>query len=39
MFTYNCQIEDGSGQSVHHKMCDSDMLFDNLVWLTTEEAA
>ena len=34
----NCQTMDGSDQS-GHKKCDSELLFDNLVWLTTEEAA
>lgn len=28
-----------SNQSVSHEMCDSGLLFENLVWLTTEEAA
>lgn len=26
-------------QKVSHEMCDSDMLFDNLIWLGTKEAA
>ena len=36
----NCQSRrNDSDQSVSHKKCDSELLFDNLVWLTTEEAA
>jgi hypothetical protein len=26
-------------QNVSHEMCDSDMLFDNRIWLKTDEAA
>ena len=33
----NCQTMDGGRQGSHKG--DSDLLFDNLVWLTTEEAA
>ena len=29
----------GNNQNVSHEMCDSDLLFKNLIWLTTEEAA
>ena len=39
MIIDNCQTEGGRDQNVSHKTCDSDLLFDNLVWLTTEEAA
>ena len=28
-----------SNQNVSHEMCDSDLLFQNLIWLSTEEAA
>ena len=38
MVTDNCQTMDGRDQG-SHKMCDSDLLFDNLIWMTTEEAA
>ena len=38
MLIDNCQTRDGSDQR-NHKTCDSDVFFDNLVWLTTEEAA
>jgi len=26
-------------QNISHEMCDSDLIFNNLIWLTTEEAA
>lgn len=43
MISDNCQKEKsektGSNQSVSHEMCDSDLLFENLIWMTTEEAA
>lgn len=26
-------------QSVSHEMCSTDLFFDNLIWLTTKEAA
>ncbi len=43
MIENNCQDErsekSGSKQSVSHEMCDSDLSFEHLVWLTTEEAA
>ena len=35
----NCQTRDGRDRSVSHETCDSGLLFENLVWLTTEEAA
>ena len=39
----NCQSNESektdSNQNVSHDMCESDLLFKNLVWLTTEEAA
>ena len=38
MVTDNCQTKGDSNQSCH-KTCDSGLFFDNLVWLTTEEAA
>ena len=34
----NCQTMDGSDQS-GHKKCDSELLFDNLEWLNSKEAA
>ena len=34
----NCQQRKvDSGQSVRHKTCDSGLLFENLIWLSTEE--
>jgi excisionase family DNA binding protein len=43
MVVDNCQTNKseitGSNQSVSHEMCGSDLLFQNLIWLTTEEAA
>lgn len=38
MVTDNCQTEDGRDQG-GHETCDSDLLFDNLIWLSTEETA
>ncbi len=35
----NCQNKKCSGQSVGHKTCNSDRFFENLIWMTTEEAA
>ena len=35
----SCQKKNDRGQSVSHKMCNSDKLFGNLIWMTTEEAA
>ena len=37
MVTDNCQTKGDRNQSCH-KTCDSGLFFDNLVWLTTEEA-
>lgn len=39
----NCQTNkseksDGN-QNVSHEMCSSDLLFEKLIWMTTEEAA
>ncbi len=40
MVINNCQNERcGSGQSGSVDVCNSDRLFGNLVWLTTEETA
>ncbi len=41
MVKSNCQSPKGSDsdQNVSHEMCNSDSLFYNLIWLTTEEAA
>jgi len=39
----NCQTEKsekaGSNQNVSHEMCESDLLFKNLEWLNSKEAA
>ena len=40
MVLSSCQdVTYDSRQSVSHKTCDSDLLFENLVWLTTKETA
>ena len=40
MVLNSCQdVKCDSRQSVGHETCNSDLLFENLVWLTTEEAA
>ena len=39
----NCQTDSSEiadkTKSISHEMCDSDLLFENLIWMTTEEAA
>lgn len=35
----NCQKKSDRNQSVSHEACDSDLLFEKLTWMTTEEAA
>lgn len=39
----NCQNKTSEktdrNESVSHEMCDSNLLFNNLIWLTTKEAA
>ncbi|MCK5074654.1 MAG: helix-turn-helix domain-containing protein [Bacteriovoracaceae bacterium] len=32
-------VDSKKDQEVNHEMCVSEMLFNNLIWLTTEEAA
>ncbi|PIP94320.1 MAG: hypothetical protein COW00_02865 [Bdellovibrio sp. CG12_big_fil_rev_8_21_14_0_65_39_13] len=32
-------VDNNKNQSVNHEMCSSDSLFDNLIWMTTEDAA
>ncbi|MBT4761079.1 MAG: helix-turn-helix domain-containing protein [Bdellovibrionaceae bacterium] len=43
MVVDNCQTnkseKSGGNQSVSHEMCNSDLLFEKLIWMTTEEAA
>ncbi len=39
MILDNCQTKGDRGQGASHETHDPDLLFDNLVWLTTEEAA
>ena len=43
MVNNNCQDstneKTGKDQNVSHEMCSSDLFFDNLIWLTTKEAA
>ena len=39
MVSNNCQDKKCIGQSVNHKTYNSDCFFENLVWLTTKEAA
>ena len=29
----------GKSQSVSHEMCESDLLFDNLIWMTVKDTA
>jgi len=29
----------GKSQSISHEMCGSDLLFDNLIWMTVKDAA
>lgn len=36
--SYEIQETD-SNQSVSHETCNSDLIFENLVWMTTEDAA
>ena len=38
MIIDNCQTEDDRHQG-GHETCGSDLLFENLIWMTTEEAA
>ena len=38
MIINNCQKE-SDRQSVSHEMHHSELLFENLIWMTTEEAA
>ncbi len=38
MVSGNCQTESGRDQNVSHRTCAPDLFFENLVWLTTEEA-
>ena len=35
----SCQKKNDRGQSVSHEVCDSDLLFGNLEWLNSKEAA
>ena len=35
----NDMNKDNKNQNVNHEMCESDSLFNNLIWLTTKEAA
>tara|TARA_Y100000590_G_C15544660_1_gene948389 strand:+ start:546 stop:824 length:279 start_codon:yes stop_codon:yes gene_type:complete len=39
----NCQTDSSEiadkTKSVSHEMCDSGLLFENLIWMTTEDAA
>ncbi len=39
MVKSTCQKVFGSDQSANLEVCDSDMFFENLIWMTTEEAA
>lgn len=39
MVKSTCQKVIGSGQSANCEVLDSDRLFENLIWMTTEEAA
>ena len=38
MVTDSCQKKSDRNQ-IGHETCDSDLLFENLIWMTTEEAA
>ena len=39
MVTNNCHKNNGRDQSVSYETCNSGLLFENLIWLSTEETA